>query len=125
MAISNEDYKWVVEYYKYNTDYINALTANFNSFTKKEKPDIIQFMSDMKVINQELYKIIVVYEKQNEKAPNSLYTVKYGDTLPLLATKFYKDFSKWENIFAANNLNDIKLEVGQTLVIPKEEAELV
>ena len=123
--ITSDDYNWAVEYKKYNEEYINFLTANFNNFTEKENEENVQFISDLKVINQELHKIIVVYEKQNEASPNNLYTVMYGDTLLSISNKFYKDFSRWEDIFAANKLNDIMLETGQILIIPSSKAELL
>jgi len=52
------------------------------------------------------------------------YTVKAGDTLSMIAEKFYGDAAKFEVIFEANkdilkSANDIK--VGQTLKIPPKK----
>ena len=48
------------------------------------------------------------------------YTVKDGDTLFLIAEKYYKDGEKFTEIAKANNLSDVNtLEVGQALEIPK------
>lgn len=48
------------------------------------------------------------------------YTVKEGDTLFLIAEKYYKDGPKFTEIMKANNLtNENLVEVGQVLEIPK------
>ena len=48
------------------------------------------------------------------------YTVKEGDTLYLIAEKYYKDGFRFEEIAKANNLVDVNtIEVGQVLEIPK------
>lgn len=63
-------------------------------------------------------------EKQVEEdvSPNKLpgkYTVKEGDTLFLIAEKYYQDGYKYDEIIKANNLSDPNLiEVGQVLEIP-------
>ena len=50
------------------------------------------------------------------------YTVKEGDTLYLIAEKYYKDGFKYTEIVKANNLTDENtIEVGQVLEIPKIE----
>ena len=50
------------------------------------------------------------------------YTVKEGDTLFLIADKYYKDGYKYNEIAKANNLSDVNsVEVGQVLEIPKLE----
>ncbi len=51
------------------------------------------------------------------------YTVKEGDTLFLIADKYYKDGYKYNEIAKANNLSDVNsVEIGQVLEIPKLEA---
>lgn len=56
-------------------------------------------------------------------SPNNLpgkYTVKDGDTLFIIAEKYYQDGSKFELISKANNLTDVnEIESGQILEIPK------
>jgi nucleoid-associated protein YgaU len=56
-------------------------------------------------------------------SPESLpgkYTVKEGDTLFVIADKYYQDGYKYTEIVKANNLtNENVVEVGQTLEIPK------
>lgn len=50
------------------------------------------------------------------------YTVKDGDTLFLIAQKYYDDGYKFDQIAQANNLTDANsLQVGQVLSIPKLE----
>ena len=49
------------------------------------------------------------------------YTVKRGDNLSRIASKVYKDSSRWRRIYDANRDTLKKpedLRVGQTLVIP-------
>lgn len=62
-------------------------------------------------------------QTQQENTGNNLidkYTIKEGDTLFLIAEKFYNDGSKFTEIAKANNINDINLiETGQVLQIPK------
>lgn len=54
-----------------------------------------------------------------DKLPGK-YTVKEGDTLFLIAEKYYKDGSKFDLIAKANNLNDVNtIETGQVIEIPK------
>lgn len=52
------------------------------------------------------------------------YTVKEGDTLFLIAEKYFKDGYKFEAIALANELTNVdQIEVGQVLQIPKLETE--
>lgn len=64
-------------------------------------------------------------EESRDVIPENLpgkYTVKEGDTLFLIAEKYYKDGYKYTNIAKANNLtNPDALEKGQILEIPKLE----
>lgn len=54
------------------------------------------------------------------------YTVKEGDTLFLIAQKYYQDGYKYTELAKLNNLTDAnQLEVGQVLNVPKMEAETV
>lgn len=53
------------------------------------------------------------------------YTVKEGDTLFLIAEKYYNDGSRFTNVAEANNLTDVnQIEVGQEIEIPKLETQL-
>ena len=48
------------------------------------------------------------------------YTVKTGDTLFVIAQKYYSDGWQFQTLADANKLTDVNLlEVGQTLTIPK------
>jgi len=50
------------------------------------------------------------------------YTVKEGDTLFLIAEKYYQDGNKFEDLAKANNLTDVNsIVLGQDLEIPKLE----
>lgn len=65
-------------------------------------------------------------QQQEDVAPDKLpgkYTVKEGDTLFLIAEKYYGDGFKYSEIVKVNNLaNENAIEVGQVLEIPKVEA---
>lgn len=62
-------------------------------------------------------------QMEEDVSPNKLpgkYKVKEGDTLFLIAEKYYQNGSKYEELTKANNLSDPNLiEVGQVLEIPK------
>lgn len=51
------------------------------------------------------------------------YTVKEGDTLFLIAQKYYQDGYKYTEIAKLNNLTDVnQIEIGQILNVPKMES---
>lgn len=52
------------------------------------------------------------------------YTVKEGDTLFLIAQKYYDDGGKYSEIVTENNLPSENIEVGQELNIPKLETAM-
>jgi len=60
-------------------------------------------------------------KKQEKKEKDyQLYTVSEGDSLSLIAQKFYGDLYKWPFILEYNNLNNPdNIEVGMLLKIPK------
>lgn len=64
-------------------------------------------------------------EQQGDVAVENLpgqYTVKEGDTLFLIAEKYYQDGYKYEELVKANNLSNAdSIVVGQVLEIPKLE----
>lgn len=64
-------------------------------------------------------------EMKEDVSPEGLpgkYTVKEGDTLFMVAEKYYNDGYKYPEIVKANNLQNADvIEVGQVLEIPKVE----
>lgn len=52
------------------------------------------------------------------------YKVKEGDTLSLLAQKYYDDGARYTEIMKENNLASDSIEVGQELNIPKLESTI-
>lgn len=64
-------------------------------------------------------------EEMADVSPQALpgqYTVKEGDTLFLIAEKYYLNGEKYPEIAQANNLTNVdQIEVGQVLQIPKLE----
>lgn len=67
-------------------------------------------------------------ETTEDVSPSQLpgkYTVKEGDTLFIIAEKYYQDGDKYLEIAKANDLSDVNtIEVGQVLQIPKLEESL-
>ena len=47
-----------------------------------------------------------------------IYVARQSDTLQSISVKFFGDFTSWEDIKKANNLQTNVLEEGQALVIP-------
>ncbi|MDD5415836.1 MAG: LysM peptidoglycan-binding domain-containing protein [Candidatus Daviesbacteria bacterium] len=66
-------------------------------------------------------------QAETDVSPNKLpgkYTVKDGDTLFMIADKYYQDGYKYTEIAQANNLtNPDQVETGQVLEIPKLEVQ--
>lgn len=66
-------------------------------------------------------------QTEGDVSPENLpgkYTVKEGDTLFLIAEKYYQDGEKFTEIARVNNLtNTDMIEVGQVLEIPKLETD--
>ncbi len=65
-----------------------------------------------------------VTDEQGDVTRESLpgkYTVKKGDTLFLIAQKYYNDGEKYPMIMSENNLKSDSIEAGQELTIPKVE----
>ena len=62
-------------------------------------------------------------QKEEDLSPDKLpgkYTVKEGDTLFIIAQKYYADGEKFLEIAKANNLIDAdQIEAGQTLELPR------
>ena len=67
-------------------------------------------------------------EQQEDVSPENLpgkYTVREGDTLFLIAEKYYQDGYKYPDIAKANNLTDVNaIETDQVLEIPKISQEV-
>lgn len=63
-------------------------------------------------------------DENGDVAKDSLpgtYTVKEGDTLFLIAQKYYDDGNLYSQIVKENSLPSESIEVGQKLIIPKSE----
>lgn len=73
------------------------------------------------LLTKKISKKIVPKETQ-EKKNYQTYVVQEGDTLFLIAKKFYGDGNLMDKIAHANQLKDInQIEKGQKLIIPKIE----
>lgn len=66
--------------------------------------------------------------EEQDVSPDKLpgkYTVKEGDTLFLIAEKYYQDGAQFEEIAKANNLSNVDvIETGQVLAIPSPSPSL-
>ena len=83
----------------------------FNYFNKNKQPAIQESSTNV--------------QQSGDVNPENLpgkYTVKEGDTLYMIADKYYKDGYKYDEIVKANSLKDANsIEAGQVLDIPKLE----
>src|SRR3989344_2138681 len=85
----------------------------FNYFNRNKTPEITQESETTQA---------------GDVSPDALpgnYTVKEGDTLFLIAEKYYNDGYKYEELAKANNLSNVNaIETGQVLEIPKIATEV-
>lgn len=55
-------------------------------------------------------------------APHRIHRVERGETLDRIAGRYYGDATQWRRVADANRISDpLRLRVGMTLSIPKEE----
>jgi nucleoid-associated protein YgaU len=123
MAIvyNKEVYNQVTETLTENQAYIEELYVAFSSMSFEEQLIATDVIDNLKTLNYEYEKYIIVYEaKVEEKNQNTDYVIIYNDTLPRIAQKTLGDFGRWQEIFDLNNLKDIYLVEGDVLRIPRK-----
>ncbi len=86
--------------------------------------DKIAQANKLKDINQiekgQILMIPKIEAKREAESKTEIYIVQHGDTLSIIAQKFYGDIYQWPKIAQANNLKNPELiEVGMKLVIPR------
>lgn len=102
-----------------NESIINELYSNFNNFTMAEKQSAIEIIYNLKIINDEYNKYIVIYNAtiQDERR-NEEYITIYNDTFQSIAAKMTGDPNNWKAIMKYNNITDLYLEPGTVILIP-------
>jgi soluble lytic murein transglycosylase-like protein len=103
--------------------YINKVYANMGKFT------VFRSLAGQKAEEEEMAQAADPDPLPVEKAASSktkrppkvvTHTVEEGDTLYEIASKYLGDGNKWGKILEVNpGVQELKLEVGSTLVIPK------
>lgn len=122
MAIvyTQEVYNIVVSAKEENNRDINSLSASLQNMTYREKVEALNIIDALRNINIEYDKYISVYNTRlNNSKTRRVYTVVEGDSLPLIAYRTLGDWTKWQDIYRHNNLDDILLESGRSLEIPE------
>lgn len=104
-----------------NEQLIEDFYSSFDNFTAEEKMAAIEIIYNLKIINEEYEKYIVIYnnEVQPEVQSNE-HIICYGETLQYIAAKETGDFNNWKKIMEFNQLSDINLIVGDVLLIPRD-----
>lgn len=118
--LTTEVYSYMLDTKTDCNNLINTIRASFDNYNQQEKIfflDIIQDLEEI-VFNCELY--FLQYDKYfRNKGRIDLYRVKQGDTLVSIATKYFGDPTKWQDIYHTNRLTDFDLTNVQTLIIPE------
>lgn len=116
-ALYNEVYEAKIE----SEQLIEDLYASFNNFTAEEKMAAIEIIYNLKIINEEYQKYIVIYNQAVQpEVQSSEYIIIYGDTIASIAAKETGDFNNWKKIMEFNQLTDPNLIVGDVLLIPRD-----
>lgn len=98
---------------------IDDLYAAYPTMTFDDKIIAMEIISNLKTINDEYDKYIIVYQmKAKDKNKKTSYTAIEGDTLPRIADKFTGDTGNWIKLYEYNNLNDTLLSAGDIILIP-------
>jgi nucleoid-associated protein YgaU len=65
------------------------------------------------------FNLVMLYQKTNNNTDKiqEYFCIK-GDTLPMIAYKYYGDHTKWQYIYWYNELTDVNLTPNQSLIIP-------
>lgn len=103
----------------YNENVIADLYSNFNNYTMDEKQSAIEIIYNLKIINDEYEKYIIIYNSQiNQSKRTNEYISCEGDTWQSIAQRQTGDYNNWKKIMEFNNITDIYLESGVSIKIP-------
>lgn len=120
IKISQDTYNTCLQSIQSYEDEINEIYSSWLTYTIEEKRLYLDFIQDLRIIIEELKKVVSIYENESEQNTQDFfkYTVKEGDTLPYLANRFFEnDTERWKDIYNDNSLSDSKLSLGQILKI--------
>ena len=99
---------------------VSTLSAGLGTFSRLAAWNPFNELSNM--INTVMRSIKTQSDdlfSQLEESVQDTYSVRQGDTLQSISTNFYGDWTRWEDIKNANNLDDVDLSEDQILVIPR------
>ncbi|MCA6363905.1 MAG: LysM peptidoglycan-binding domain-containing protein [Bacteroidetes bacterium] len=101
---------------------VTSMTINYKLFDRVGRP--IRAEVDVTVLEDDPTERMKLKDIFNSPDVTKTYTVKAGDTLPLLAQKMYDDESLYLEIARINGLRNYrKLSPGQVLVFPPIKKE--
>lgn len=121
LNLDKNTYNAVVEQMAKNEAVINEIYANFNNYAPDEQYIMLDIVQNMAIINEELQKYVIIYNQSIKPDEQSLeYVVITGDTIHSIARNLTGDYDNWKEILRFNNLSDLNLEIGTTLLIPRD-----
>lgn len=121
LPLDKNTYNFVIEQKAENQVTINEIYANFNNYLSDDQYLMLDIAQNLAVINEEFEKYIVVYNQSIKEQQQSFeYLVITGDTIHSIARNITGDYNNWKEILRFNNLSDLELEVGTTILIPRD-----
>ena len=119
--LDKDTYNFIVNQKTDNQRIINEIYANFNNYLLDDQYLMLDVAQNLAVINEELDKYIVVYNLNVKEQQQSFeYIVITGDTIHSISRNITGDYNNWKEILRFNNLSDLELEIGTTILIPRE-----
>lgn len=121
------------EYYYYSKQYENAqininLAYNELRNISENQTDRItelqEYVDKHKTFCRGMFNLLSKYTAKKESKKTRIHIVDENDTLATIATLYYNDFTKWEDIYIENNLTSIYLEAGSQLIIPENNPSI-
>lgn len=121
LNLDKSTYNLVIEQKTKNEAIINEIYANFNNYVPDEQYIMLDIAQNMAIINEELQKYIVIYNQSIKEQDQAFeYIVIEGDTIHSIARNMTGDYNNWKEILRFNDLTDLNLEIGTTLLIPRD-----
>lgn len=121
LNLDKSTYNLVIEQKTKNEAIINEIYANFNNYVPDEQYIMLDIAQNMAIINEELQKYIVIYNQSIKEQDQAFeYIVIEGDTIHSIARNMTGDYNNWKEILRFNDLSDLSLEIGTTLLIPRD-----
>lgn len=121
LNLDKSTYNLVIEQKTKNEAIINEIYANFNNYVPDEQYIMLDIAQNMAIINEELQKYIIIYNQSIKEQDQAFeYIVIEGDTIHSIARNMTGDYNNWKEILRFNDLSDLNLEIGTTLLIPRD-----